>query len=258
MIASLRSRADLILSESTKLVTARWIGPLVAVTIIGTWLSAWSNAASGVGLESDDPRLYSSEPIPLAYQGFEMAGLGSVLFVVLAALWTGAEYGSRRQLRTTLLASPHRSSVFLAKAFVLVVVVAVVGFLTMWGTVVITHAVGRTGVDPFALNSAVWMNLGGVTYAWTLTALIVFAIGVIGRSTILPLVLVVPLVIGLGDLLAGLWTVGRYLPIVAGVALYSAPEVGTSLDAVSGGVAQSLWTVVLLAVAAATFIRRDV
>ncbi|GMA27638.1 hypothetical protein [Arenivirga flava] len=129
--------------------------------------------------------------------------------------------------------------------------------LTMWGTLVITHASGTTGVDPWALRPAIWANLGGVVLAWVLTALIAFAVGVLARSAILPLILIVPLVIGVGDLLAGLWSGAAWLPVAAGAALYSDPAAGTHLDPLAGGLVQAGWTLLLLGAAAVSFVRRD-
>ena len=257
MSGLLRSGLPLARSESTKLLTARATWILGAVTILGTWPMAWTNAASGVGIAPDDPRLFSAEPVPLEYQGFEMAGFGYVLVVALSALWAGSEYGGGNQIRTTLLATPQRLRVFLVKALLLAVAVAVIAFATMWGTLVITHAVGETSVDPWALNPAIWTNLGGVTIAWTLTALIAFATGVLARSAILPLIVVVPLVIGVGDFLAGLWVGAKYLPVAAGASLSSDPATGVYLDPLSGGLIQAAWAVVLLGSAAVAFVRRD-
>jgi len=227
------------------------------VTILGTWPMAWTNAASAVGIAPDDPRLFSAEPIPLEFQGFEMAGFGYVLVVALAALWAGSEYGGGKQIRTTLLATPQRLRVFLMKTLLLAGTVASVAFLTMWGTLVITHAAGETGVDPWGLNPAIWANLGGVTIAWTLTALIAFAVGVLARTAILPLIVVVPLVIGVGDFLAGFWAGAKYLPVAAGAALYSDPATGIHLDPLTGGLIQAAWAVLLLTAAAVAFVRRD-
>lgn len=244
-------------SESTKLLSARPILILALVAILASWPMAWTNAASGVGLQSDDPRLFSAEPIPLAYQGFEMAGFGYVLVVALAALWAGSEYGAGKQIRTTLLATPQRLRVFLTKTLLLAVTVAAVAFVTMWGILAITHLAGKTGIDPWALNPKIWLNLGGVTVAWTLTALIAYAIGVLARSAILPLILVIPLVIGIGDFLAGLWSGAKYLPVAAGSALYSDPASGITLTPLLGGATQAAWAAVLLAAAAVSFSRRD-
>jgi hypothetical protein len=251
------STLSLTRSESTKLFTARPTWVLALVAILGTWPMAWANAASAVGIVPDDPRLFSAEPIPLEYQGFDMAGFGYVLIVALAALWAGSEYGTGNQIRTTLLATPQRLRVFLVKTLLLAATIAAIAFLTMWGTLVITHAADETGADPWVSNPAIWANLGGVTLAWTLTALIAFAVGVLARTAILPLILVVPLVIGVGDLLAGLWTGAQYLPVAAGAALYSDPATGIHLDPFIGGITQAAWAVALLTAAAVTFVRRD-
>lgn len=247
----------LIRSETTKLVTSRPTWILALVTILGTWPMAWTNAASAIGVAPDDPRLFSAEPIPLEYQGFEMAGFGYVLVVALAALWAGSEYGSGLQIRTTLVATPERLRVFVVKALLLAVTVAGVAFLTMAGTIVITHAAGSTSVDPWALTPAIWANIGGVTLAWTLTALIAFAVGTLARSAILPLILITPLVIGIGDFLAGFWDGAKYLPVAAGAALYSDPTAGTRLDPAIGGLVQAAWALILLTIAGVAFTRRD-
>lgn len=257
MSGLLQNALPLARSESTKLFTTRATWILGAVTILGTWPMAWTNAASAIGIAPDDPRLFSAEPIPLEYQGFDMAGFGYVLVVALAALWAGSEYGGGKQIRTTLLATPQRLRVFLMKTLLLAITVAVIAFLTMWGALVIAHTAGETGVDPWALNPAIWVNLGGVTTAWTLTALIAFAVGVLARTAILPLIVVVPLVIGISDFLAGFWAGAKYLPVAAGAALYSDPANGIHLDPLTGGLIQAAWAVVLLTVAAAAFVRRD-
>ena len=56
-------------SELTKLTTAKAVWILALVTVLGTWPMAWTNAASGADLPADDPRLVSSEPIPVPDQG---------------------------------------------------------------------------------------------------------------------------------------------------------------------------------------------
>jgi ABC-2 type transport system permease protein len=244
-------------SESTKLLTARSTWLLGLTAILGTWAMAWVNAASSVGIAPDDPRLYSAAPVPPAYQGFEMTGFAHLLVVAVAAIWAGSEYGPGQQIRTTLLATPQRMRVLGVKAGLLAVAVASVGFITMAGTIVLTHAGADTGVHPWLLTPGIWANLGGVTLAWTLTALLVFAVGILARTAIVPLILIVPLVIGLGDFVAGIWTGGRYLPVAAGAALYSDPATQSLLPPVVGGLVLLAWTTAGLAVAAVVFTRRD-
>jgi len=244
-------------SELTKARTLRAMPILAAVAVLATWPMAWTNAASGADIPADDPRLFSSVPIPTEYQGFEMAGFGYVLIVALGALWAGGEHGAGRQIRSTLLASPRRVPVFVVSAALLAVVTAVVASLTMWGAIVITHASSGGDVAPWRLTPAIWAHLGGVTLAWVLTALMAFAIGSLARTAILPLILLLPLVVGIGDLLAGAWAGARFLPVTAGAAMYSDPAAGAYLPPVVGGLVQAAWAVVLLGVALVVFARRD-
>lgn len=251
------SVGNLVTSETTKLFTSQSTWILTLVTVLGTWPLAWTNASSGAAIPADDPRLFSALPTPLEYQGFEMTGFGYVLIVALAALWAGSEYGSGNQIRTTLLAAPTRLKVFVVKASILALLVGVVGFLTMIGTIMITHLAGATGIDPWTLNPTIWLNVAGVTAAWILMALIAFAVGVLSRSAVLPLILITPLVIGLGDFLAGIWDGAKYLPTAAGAAMYSDPALGNQLDPATGALVLSVWAAILLAAAAIVFVRRD-
>lgn len=247
----------LIRSETTKLLTlkATWI--LALVTLLGTLPMAWTNSASSADLPADSELLFSSVPIPAEYQGFDMAGFGYVLIVTLAALWSGSEYGSGNQIRTTLLATPKRLRVFVVKAVLLGGLVALTGAVTMSGTIIITHTAMDTGVVPWALTPRIWAHLGGVTLAWTLTALITFAVGTIARTAILPLILIIPLVIGVGDFIASFWSGARFLPVTAGAAMYNDPSSGTFLDPSTGALVQSGWAIALLVAAGITFTRRD-
>lgn len=244
-------------SEARKLATTRAVWVLALLAALGTWPMAWSNGASAAGLPVDSELLFSAVPIPVDYAGFEMAGFGHVLVIALAALWAGSEYGAGGQIRTTLLATPRRTRVFMTKAALLAALVAAVGLVAMVGTLVITHAVGDTGIDPWRLTPAIWARIAGVALAWTLIALVTFAIGVLARSAIAPLILVVPLAIGLGDFLAGLWEGARFLPTTAGAALYSDPETGPFLGALEGGLVLGGWAAALLLLAGVVFARRD-
>lgn len=247
----------LIRSENYKLLTSRASWIITLITILGTWPMTWMNAAAGADISLDDPRLFSSEPIPLEYQGFEMAGFGYVLVLALAALWAGSEYGSAGQIRTTLLATPQRLRVFLVKASRLASIIAIIAFVTMAGTIMITHSTAGSEVASWALTPAIWANIGGVTLTWTLMALVVFSIGTLARTAILPLILITPLVIGIGDFLSSIWDGAKYLPTTAGAALYSDPAAGNYLSPAMGGFIQSVWALALLAIAAVVFVRRD-
>ena len=244
-------------SEAMKLLSARSTWIIAIVAILGTWPMAWTNSASTADLPADSELLFSSTPIAPEYQGFDMAGFGYVLVVILASLWAGSEYGDGKQIRTTLLATPKRLRVFCTKAAILALLIAIIAFATTTGTIIITHSAGDSGIDPWALTPLIWANIGGVTLAWTLTALIAFAVGTMARTMVLPLILIVPLVIGIGDFLAGFWDDAKYLPTNAGAAMYSDATAGLHLPPVLGGLVQVGWAALLLTVSAIAFSRRD-
>lgn len=246
---------NLLRSELTKLVTTRSTWILVGVTVLGTWPQAWSNAAA-YRLPPDDPRLYGV-PEPLEFHGFTMAGFGYTFVVVIGALWAASEYGGAHQIRTTLTATPRRIPVFLVRAGILAVLTALMASATMVGAVMITHAAADDGVHPVLLTPRIWTLLAGLVAAWTLTALIAFAIGTLARTTVVPLVVLLPLVIGLGSFLAGIWPLAAWFPVTAGTSLYTPPGTAGVLAAMPGGLVQFAWAAVLLLVAGVAFVRRD-
>lgn len=249
------SLVHLVRSESTKLFTtpSTWI--IAAVTILGSWPQAWSNATAYT-LSSDDPRLFG-EPVPPEFYGFSMAGFGYTFIVVLGALWAASEYGGPRQIQTTLTVTPRRGRVFAVKAAWLAITTAVIAFLTMGVAIMITHAAADDVINPILLTPKIWALIGGLVASWTLTALIAFALGTLARTAIVPLIALMPLVVGLGSFLAGIWAPARYLPVVAGDALYAAPGGAVGLDPAVGGLVHAAWSLVLVAIAGVAFTRRD-
>ena len=245
---------NLIRSESTKFFTAPSTWIIAAVTILGTWPQAWSNAAA-YSLPADDPRLFG-EPVPVAYQGFSLEGFGYVFVVVLGALWAASEYGGTNQINTTLTATPRRGRVVIVKMLLLAVTTALIALLSMGGAIMITHAATDNGINPILLTPEIWALIGGLVLSWTLTALIAFALGTLARTAIVPLIVLMPLVIGLGSFLAGIWNVASYFPVTAGSAMYAVPG-ASDLDPLLGGVVHAAWAAVLVLVASVAFTRRD-
>lgn len=245
----------LIRSESTKLLTAPSTWIISVVTVLGTWPQAWSNAGAYT-LPPDDPRLFG-DPGPVEYHGFEMAGFGYVFVIVLGALWAASEYGGARQIVTTLTATPHRGRVLAIKMLLLAALTAVIALLSMGGAIIITHATAADGINPFLLTPEIWSLIGGLIAAWVLTGLIAFALGILARGAILPLIVLMPLVVGLGTFLAGIWTVASYFPVTAGTALYTPPGTDGILAPALGGIVHAIWALTLVAIAAVSFIRRD-
>lgn len=243
--------------------TALWMLPVLTIALTGslTYLAGRSEVAATGGdlagaTSATNPQLYSAQPLPVEYQGFDMMNIGLILMIALGALYAGSEYRTGL-LRSSLIADPHRLRLFATRAAVLAVVVAVTASVAMGGGTVLRHlALGDQGLDPLAFPPLVWRNIAGVALTWTALALLAFAIGVLARNAILPLVVIVPLSVGLGDFLITLWAPARFVPPAAGAGLYT-PADGTHLGATAGAIVLVAWAAAAIALAGIVFRRRD-
>jgi ABC-2 type transport system permease protein len=252
--------------ELVKFATSRPLWALPVVTIGLTWALTYVSGlsevvATGGDLEgatsANNPMLYSDQPLPLEYQGFDMMNLGLVLMIALGALYAGHEYRSGL-MRSSLLADPRRLGLFVTKVAVLTAVVTSTALVSMGvGTMIRHAALGEFGLDPFALPPIVWRCVAGVALVWSVVAVMAFSIGMCARGAIAPLIALLPLAVGLGDFLGTLWPPLRFLPPTAGLSLFS-PADTVHLSAGAGALVMVAWAAVTGCVAAWVFRRRDV
>ena len=252
--------------ELIKFATCRplWMLPLLAIGLTWslTYLSGLSEiAATGGDLAGssavNNPLLYSAQPLPVEYQGFDMMNIGVVLMVTLGALHAGSEYGSGL-IRSSLIADPNRPRLFATRAALLGAVIGLTALLAMGVGTVIRHlALGDQGLNPLTFPPLVWRNIAGVALVWTTLGLLAYGLGVLARNPVLPLVLIMPLVVGLGDFFATLWEPARYLPPAAGAALFAPIDV-SHLAPTSGALVMTAWAMGSLVLAGLVFSRRDV
>lgn len=241
-----------------------WMLPLftIGLTWSLTYLAGLSEiAATGGDLAgssaANNPLLYAAHPLPVEYQGFDMMNIGVVLMAALGALHAGSEYGSGL-IRSSLIADPHRLRLFTTRAALLGAVIGATAVLAMGVGTVLRHlALGDQGLSPLAFPPLVWRNIAGVALVWTTLGLLAYGLGVLARNPIMPLVLILPLVVGLGDFLATLWEPARYLPPAAGAALF-APVDASHLAPGSGALVMTAWAVGGLVLAGLVFSKRDV
>ena len=251
--------------ELIKFATYRplWLLPLstVALTWSLTYLAGLSEVAATGGdlagaTSENNPLLYSAQPLPVEFQGFDMMNIGLVLVVALGALYAGSEYGNGL-IRSSLIADPARLRLFATKAAVLVMVITVTAALAMGVGTVIRHlALGDSGLDPLAFPPLVWRNLAGVLLSWTVLGLVAFGIGTLARHPLVPLIIIIPFVVGIGDFLLTLWAPARFLPPAAGAELFTPPD-GTHLDAGTGTLVMLGWAIGVVVLAGFAFSRRD-
>ena len=204
-----------------------------------------------------DPGAPAGASFPIEAHGFETAGFGQPLVILLAALITGTEYLDG-QLRSTLLAVPQRGRVLGAKLIVTALLAALVGLIATAAAVLLSHAaLGEHGLAPQEFTTGMAWNLLGVVTNYALMAVLAAAITVLARTLVVTLIVLVPLVLGLTISLLGALPALRYLPDLAGLQLLTRyPGVGL-LEPEVGVLVMGGWAVVLVVAAALTFVRRD-
>lgn len=201
----------LLRAEFTKTLTLRSIQATLSAALI---VPATLALASGL---SFDP--VRGDQFPVESHGFETAGFGQPLVILLAALITGTEYLDG-QLRTTLIATPDRRRVLLSKLLIVAMLGTVIGWVAIGSSVLIKHAaLGKHGLAFDQFTAGMGWNLLGVGLNYALIGLISAGITVIARSFIVTLAVLVPLVLGITISLIGRIPLLKYLPDLAGIQL---------------------------------------
>lgn len=239
-------------AELTKTFTLRSIRVALVTALVVPPALSW---ASGLAF---DPDAVAGASFPIESHGFETAGFGQPLVILLAALIVGSEYLDG-QLRTTLLALPRRGRALGAKLIVITVLAALIGLIATSAAVLFKHAIlGEHGLAPHQFTIGMAWNLVGVAVNYALMALIAAAITVLARTLIVTLVVLVPLVLGLTVSLLAAIPMLRYLPDLAGLQLLTAyPGIGL-LDPIPGALVMAGWAGLLIAAASVVFVKRDI
>ena len=195
--------------------------------------------------------------------------MGVIGMIVLGVVIISGEYtantsdaGGGRQILTSLVCVPRRGRLLVAKGFVLVVVSGVLAAVLVPTTMVLAQAIlGRYAepLRPMVDDLAGRVIAGSVAY-WIGSALISFAVTVLTRNGIIPLIVFIAnsSVVSVGLLLAKFTPIGRFLPDVAGAQMFAVDyPLPSMLSPAWGGIVLGLWTVALLGIAATVFARRD-
>jgi ABC-2 type transport system permease protein len=242
----------LLRAELTKALSLRSIqATLLAALIVCPALAF----ASGLVFRPDSP---SAALFPIESHGFEVAGFGQPLVILYAALVAGSEYVGG-QLRSTLLGTPQRGRVLTAKLIVITVPTALVGLIATGTAVLVKHAaLGEHGLAVSQFTAGMGWNLIGVAINYTLVAVIAAGITLVARSVIIPVLVLLPLVLGLTISLLGILPALKYLPDLAGIQLLTGyPGIGL-LAPLPGGLVMAGWAVLLGVIAWLAFRVRDV
>ncbi|MCA2219161.1 hypothetical protein [Jidongwangia harbinensis] len=198
----------------------------------------------------------------LADLGFRDLAFGIIGPLVLGVVAVSSEYRSTgedapgaRQLTASLTAMPHRLRFLAAKTAALTLVVAVLAAAAAAATIAVTAATLGDHVPPPGAARV----LAAVLY-WVLTALLAYAVTLIARNGIVPLVVFVlnSSVVSVSYLLTKVTDLAVYLPDIAGAQMFvRGLDVPVRLSPLTAGLVLAAWVAALLSVGAALFHRRD-
>ena len=175
----------------------------------------------------------------------------SQLFTAILAMgvW-GQEYESS-SLRGALLATPRRLRLLAAKLAVLTTLTLAAlagGVFAGW----LSLAMSAGGVALPGAGKAAMIAL-----SWVGMALVAAGLAVVWRSAVVPGAVLIPLFLGLSQLLSGIVSAARFLPDRSTFAVFTRAG-GDALDPGPGMLILLVWVVCLTAIAAWLFERRAV
>ena len=260
MSSSETVRPQLLASEVVKLVTLRsvWITALVtAVTCIGA--AALLAPSVGEAIVANDPAL-APGTVPESV-GLEWISMGLIGVFVIGVTAGSSEY-TGGQLKTSLLAVPHRLALVLAKALALFLATLVLAAVTIPGLSILSQvALGEVSVLGGGVPaSLIWRWVGGIAY-WAAMAQIGFALGLLMRQSLIPLFVLIILSQVIPVLVYWLPFL-TYLPDAAGSQLFDPGAAGGSdphaaLSPAVAAVTLAAWVIVLGGAAVIRFRGRD-
>jgi ABC-2 type transport system permease protein len=256
----------LMLAEWTKIRSVRstaWTLILFVIITIGlTALFSWVTIANWTGPRGAerDARIISD---PVGFIFGAGIGLGQLTICVLGVLLITTEY-STGVIRASLLAVPKRFPMLAAKVTVFALLMIVLAEIVAFGSFFAGSAILHSKVPVSLSGTGVLRATVGAGLYLTVLGLLALAVGALLRhtagaiSTVIGIVLVLPILTGL---LPDEWFfnhLNAYLPEQAGSLFYSTHQTGDQLlSAWEGFGVLCIWTVLLLAAAAYVLDRRD-
>ncbi|MDQ0232891.1 ABC transporter permease [Metabacillus malikii] len=232
-------------SEKTKFFTFGWcVLGIIGATIIPLLFL----------IISDIPNIEGEKGV--LYLCLQALYLGQLGIVIASAAYFGQEY-SHSALRTTLLTQPSRKKVLFMKFLNVTLIVVFTGIVSsVLGLIVLSfqHDIEWTSALMLKLLGSVSLGI----LSWIQIAWIASTISIMTKSMITAISIMLPLIIGLGQMLFMLSESAKFLPTLATMNLFTIPEVTIYLDKWSGLVVQSSWAILLVAISAWLFLYRSV
>ncbi|WP_158221047.1 ABC transporter permease subunit [Kineosporia sp. R_H_3] len=260
----------LVRAELRKLSTTRlWWGLLIGVAVTAAAFAVLTAAIAGLSGADGTPTPGVEDPAVV--RSVYTAGLGTAyLFALVIGVVSMAGEYRHQTITATLLGSPRRVRVVLAKLVALSAIGLVYGVVTVLaGVVAGASTIALRGGDLRLTTDGVPRSMGLAVVAVALWAVLGLGVGTLIRNQVLALLLSVGvawiveplLALGLNALDAG--TVAKFLPSQATTAIVTPPTSAGGFDAAYlpwwGGVLVLLgYALVSAGVGAALTLRRDV
>lgn len=205
--------------------------------------------------------LTSSTPITGEKEGvlslfLQSLYLGQLGVIVASASYFGQEY-TQSVLRTTLLTQPYRIKLLFTKFVNITAIIVFAGIISsLLGLFVSFLQHDLEWTNSFGLRLLKSVSLAMLS--WILLAWITSALSIITKSLITPIAIMLPLILGLSQVLLQVFQVAKYLPTLAAMNIYTVASAGIYLDEGLGLGVQLLWAMVLIGIANWLFAWRGV
>lgn len=262
------SKLSMIAAELRKLATLPATLGAIAVTAGGsigiTTLNALG-AREALGSGHLETVGYTS-PVEAVFQAVPLGTVGAIILGVVAV---SSEYtpnspdaGGGRQITATLACAPNRLALLGAKALAVVLLIAATAAVTIPSCLALAHVIIGEAAPLEASSRPVLRALGTGLY-WTLAGLLALTITILTRNGIVPLVVLIAnsSIVSISFLLTKITSLAYWLPDLAGLRLFSGDDAAEilpqALDPLIGGSVMAAWTLGLLVVSSAVFVRRD-
>lgn len=194
---------------------------------------------------------------PLEYMGFDVVSFATIPLIVLGSIYGAAEY-KRHSLRTTLLATCQKVRVFASKLILTATFSFLLSFLSIFMTITVTHATfGAQGLKLFTFNPMVWKFIMTGTIGLMLLTVLSFVIGFLLRTSIVPMLFLIPQVYNLGTVLAEHFYICKFLPVPLVNSLIASSENIFSRHPATNITLLSIWILLISMIAFIRFFISD-
>lgn len=231
-------------SEKTKFFTYGWcvLGIVGAIFVSVLYL-----------LISDTSKMVGEEILSLCLQALYLGQLG---IVVACGGYFGQEY-VHSALRTTLLTQPHRMRLLFSKFMTITIIIVITGVVSIILSLIVLsfqHDIVWTSDRMLEVIGRVSLGI----LSWIQLAWIASTLSILTKSMITPIAIMLPLIVGLGQMLFMISKMAKFLPTLVTMNLFYIQPVSIYLDKWLGLVVQFSWVVLLFTSSAWLFINRSV